>query len=75
MEIFFVVLVIAILLFMVIDGLITGEVWVRGPRSGFSLTRWAHKRSREDEPVGYWIFMSLYTAGALWLIYLTVMMQ
>lgn len=68
----FVFLVVGILLYMVVDGLLTGEVWVRGARSGFSLSQWAHKRCRLDEPVSYWFFMGLYTVGALWLIYLVI---
>lgn len=69
----FVFLVAGILVYMFVDGLLTSEVWVRGARSGFSLSEWAHKRSRLDEPVSYWFFMSLYAIGALWLVYLVLL--
>ena len=66
----FILFVIGALGYMIVDGLVTGAVWVRGPRRGFSFTQIAHKRSREDEPVSYWIFMGLYSLGAVWLLYL-----
>ena len=75
MTLVFVYLVAAILLYMVVDGLITGAVWVRGSRSGFSLKQWAHKRSREEEPVSYWLFMSLYTIGAIGIVLIVLFKQ
>ncbi len=70
---FFVLLVIGIFGYMVFDGLVTEEVWVRGPRKGFSLTQWGHKRSRIDEPISYWFFMILYSGFALFLVYLLIL--
>ena len=57
-------IVAAVLLYLIVDGLITGQVWVRGARKGFvNFKQWAHKRSREEEPVSYWLFMGLYAVG------------
>ncbi len=69
---FFILLIIGIFGYMIFDGLITEEVWVRGPRRGFSLTQWAHKRSRIDEPISYWFFMALYSGFTIFLIYLLI---
>lgn len=64
MTLVFVFIVAAILLYLIVDGFITGEVWVRGARKGFvNFSQWAHKRSREEEPVSYWMFMGLYAVG------------
>ena len=57
--------------YLLIDGLLTGSVWVKGALNGrWSLSEWAHKRSRIDDPVSYWGFMSFYTLALCWLAYL-----
>ena len=64
MALVFVFIVAAILLYLIVDGLITGEVWVRGARKGFvNFKQLAHKRSRAEEPISYWVFMGLYAVG------------
>ena len=55
LQFFFVVLVIATLAYLVVDGLRTGSVWVKGSRNGLiNFTEWVHKRSRAEEPGTYW---------------------
>lgn len=67
---FFLLIVVGSLGFMVVDGLLTGSVWVRGARKGMTFKQWAHKRDRDEEPISYWLFMSLYIAGIVWILYL-----
>lgn len=73
MTLYFVFLVAALLAYLVIDGLITGKVWVRGARSGISLKQWAHKRSREEEPASYWVFITLYSIGAVGIVLIVLL--
>lgn len=67
----FVLAVIGILLFLVLNALVTGSVWVKGARSGWvNLKEFAHKRDRNDDPLYYWGHLLFYTAGILFLLYL-----
>jgi len=67
----FVTLVILLLCYLVVDGLLTRSVWVKGSRRGlFSFRHWAHKRSRDDEQHSYWSAMVFYTVAAILLIWL-----
>ena len=67
----FVILVILLLCYLVVDGLLTRSVWVKGGRKGpFSFRQWAHKCGREDEPRTYWFVMGFYSVATLLLIWL-----
>ena len=58
LQLFFMILVVGILLYLIVDGLWTGSVWVKGNRSGIvNYRQWAHKCDRVDEPVSYWFAM------------------
>ena len=65
-------LVIIHLVYLIINGIVTESVWVRGPRKGISLTVWAHKKERIDEPIGYWFFMTFYSALLVFILYLAI---
>ena len=57
----FVILVITLLIYLVVDGLLSGSVWVKGSRSGkINYREWAHRSSREDKPRTYWSAMIFY---------------
>ena len=47
------------------DGLKTGSVWVKGSRSfaDWKQAKWNHKRSKEESPIGYWGYMTIYGAS------------
>jgi len=65
----FVILVILLLCYLVVDGLLTHSIWVKGSRKGaFSFRQWAHKCDREDEPRSYWFAMGFYAVATLLLI-------
>ena len=67
----FVSLVILLLCALVLDGILTRSVWVKGSRSGlFSFRNLAHKCFREDEPRCFWSAMVFYSAAMLLLIWL-----
>jgi len=67
----FVALVILLLFGLVLNGLLTRSVWVKGSRTGvFSFRNMAHKRGREDEPNSYWFAMIFYSVAVLLLIWL-----
>jgi hypothetical protein len=67
----FVVLVILLLCGLVLDGLLTRSVWVKGSRTRiFGFRNMAHKRGREDEPRSYWFAMVFYSVAMLLLIWL-----
>jgi hypothetical protein len=69
----FVVLVILLLFGLILDGLMTHSVWVKGSRTGnFSFRNMAHKRGREDEPGSYWFAMIFYSVAMLFLIWLLI---
>ncbi|MCP4878215.1 MAG: hypothetical protein GY896_22410 [Gammaproteobacteria bacterium] len=71
LESFFVVLVMLVLCYLVVNGFLTGSVWVKGNRRGIvSFREWAHKRGREDEPGPYWFAMVFYSVAVLCLIWL-----
>lgn len=59
------------LAWLVLDGALTGSVWVkgRGPGKKFG-EAWAHKKSRYQSPVAYWLAMVFYSGGLLWLLVL-----
>jgi len=60
----FVVIVMLLLCGLVLDGLLTRSVWVKGSRSGiFSFRNMAHKRGREDEPRSYLVCDSFLFSG------------
>ena len=69
----FVVLVILLLFGLVLDGLMTRSVWVKGSRTGnFSFRNMAHKRGRADESGSYWFAMIFYLVAMLFLIWLLI---
>ena len=62
----FVILVILILAYLIVDGWTTRAVWVKGKREGLvSFRQWAHKRERNAEPWPYWFAMSFYAVAIL----------
>ena len=67
----FVVLVILLLCYLVVDGLLTRSVWVKGSRRGlFSFRQWGHKCGRDDDPRSYWFAMIFYAVAMLLSIWL-----
>ena len=64
-------LIIAVLGYLVVDGLMSGSVWVRGGDKMFSTT-WATKKQKSDNPFFYWLAMGFYCIGLLWLLYIAV---
>lgn len=67
----FVGIVIVLLCALVLDGILTHSVWVKGSRTGlFSFRNVAHKRAREDEPHSYWFALIFYSVAMLLLIWL-----
>jgi hypothetical protein len=67
----FVILVILLLCYLVVDGLSTRSIWVKGGRKRpFSFQQWAYKCDREDEPHSYWFAMVFYSVAILLLIWL-----
>jgi len=62
----FIVIVILVLLYLLIDGWPSGTVWVKGARDGlFSFRHLAHRRGREDEPRLYWSAMGFYALALI----------
>jgi hypothetical protein len=67
----FIILVILLLCYLVVDGLLTRSVWVKGGRKRpFSFRQWAHKCERADEPRSYWFVLGFYAVATLLLIWL-----
>jgi hypothetical protein len=67
----FVGLVILLLCALVLDGIYTRSVWVKGSRTGlFSFRNLAHKCERDYAPRCYWSAMVFYCAAMLLLIWL-----
>jgi len=62
----FVLLIILLLGYLLVDGSISRAVWVKGARNGlFSFRSWAHKRGRDDEPWIYWCAMGFYAVAII----------
>ena len=62
----FIILVILILAGLLIDGVVTRAVWVKGARNGlFSFRHWAHRRSRDEDPWPYWFAMGFYSLALI----------
>lgn len=57
------------------DGFTSGSVWVRGGRRTLEFGKWAHKKSRVQEPACYWIAMAFYGSSALFALYALVFLQ
>jgi hypothetical protein len=67
----FVSLVMLLLCALVLDGIMTRSVWVKGSRTGlFSFRNLAYKCDREYEPRCYWSAMVFYGVAMLLLIWL-----
>jgi NADH:ubiquinone oxidoreductase subunit 3 (subunit A) len=67
----FIVLLILLLCYLVVDGLLTRSVWIKGGRKKpFSFRQWAYKCDHEDEPRSYWFAIGFYTVAILLLIWL-----
>jgi hypothetical protein len=65
-QLMFTVLVILTLAALLVDGLLTRAVWVKGARNGlFSFRHWGHKCERDEEPWPYWFAMSFYALALL----------
>jgi len=52
---------------LLLDGLLTGKVWVKGGAKdrfsrSISMHSFAHKVSREESPIVYWLNIFLYIA-------------
>lgn len=66
-------IIIAILLFLIINALITESIWVKGGKTGFfNFKELVHKKYRENNPFSYWGYFSFYLSALLWLIYLKI---
>jgi len=64
-------LVMLLLCALVLDGILTRSVWVKGSRTGlFSFRNLAYKCDREYEPRCYWSAMVFYSVAMLLLIWL-----
>jgi len=64
-------LVMLLLCALVLDGILTRSVWVKGSRTGlFSFRNLAHKCDREYEPRCYWSAIVFYSVAMLLLIWL-----
>jgi len=67
----FVGLVILLLCTLLLAGILTRSVWVKGSRTGlFSFRDLAHKCDRADEPRCYWSAMVFYAVAMLLLVWL-----
>lgn len=44
--------------FLIFDAIRTGSIWVKGGDSEWG--KWAHKKSKDEEPVNYWFFLLFY---------------
>ena len=70
----FIVIVMLVLLYLLIDGWISRAVWVKGARDGlFSFRHLAHRRGREDEPRLYWSAMGFYALALICLVVLLLL--
>ncbi len=68
--------IIVVLAYLIVDGLTTRSVWVKGARGwGVDIHTWAQKRSRTDEPLSYWLAMSFYAASLALLSYQALFAQ
>lgn len=71
MQSFFISLIILILAGLLLHGLASGAVWVKGTRHGlFSFRHWAHKRYRDEDPWPYWFALGFYAVALLCLCWL-----
>ena len=60
-QLVFIVLVMLILAALLVDGILTRAVWVKGARNGlFSFRNWGHKCERDEEAWPYWFAMVFY---------------
>jgi Flp pilus assembly protein protease CpaA len=65
-QLLFTVFVMLILAGLLVDGLLTRAVWVKGARNGlFSFRHWAHKCERDEESWPYWFAMGFYALALL----------
>lgn len=72
-QLLFICLSLVMLLFLIVDGFMTGSVWVKGTsKSDDSAEEWANKRDRVEHPVAYWITISFYSSAFLFVAFLLV---
>lgn len=65
----FIIVVILVLAYLLIDGWFSGAVWVKGARQGLlNFRQLAHKRERAAEPWVYWFAMGFYLVTLLCLV-------
>jgi len=66
-----------ILAWLVLNGLRSGSVWVRGARDAGSADPrdWATPVSRETSPVGYWLAISFYSASLLFVLWALIALR
>jgi hypothetical protein len=62
----FILLVMLLLAYLVIDGWTRRRVWVKGARNGlFSFRNWAHSCERDEDAWSYWFAMGFYTLALI----------
>lgn len=67
----FVIAVVIVLAYLLLDGWLTRAVWVKGARDGpFSFRQPAHKRERDEDPWTYWFTMGFYAVALSCLVIL-----
>ena len=65
----FIIVVILVLAYLLLDGWFSGAVWVKGARKGlFDYRRPAHRRDRDADPWIYWFAMGFYLVVLLCLV-------
>ncbi len=68
-QMLFILLVILMLAYLLVDGWVTRAVWVKGARNGlFSFRNWAHKCERDYKPWPYWFAMTFYSLAIICLL-------
>ena len=61
-----ILVVILLLAGLIVDGWLTGTVWVKGARDRpFSFRHLAHKRGRNEDPWPYWFAMGFYSIALI----------
>ncbi len=72
-QLLFICLSMVVLLFLIVDGFMTGSVWVKGTtKDEDNNDEWAKKRDRVEHPIAYWITISFYSSAFLFIAFLLV---
>jgi len=66
-----------ILAWLVLNGLRSGSVWVRGVRDAGSADPrdWATAVSRQTSPLGYWLAIGFYSAALLFVLWALIALR